>query len=88
MGIMTWIGIGLVAGFLAKMLVRGGPGGIGPIGLVWTAVLGVVGALIGGFVSTWLGYGDITGFDLRSVLIATGGAILVIFVARAVGPRF
>lgn len=88
MGIMTWIGIGLVAGFLAKMLMRGGPGGIGPIGLIWTAVLGVAGALLGGFISTWLGYGDITGFDLRSVLIATGGAVIVIVIAKMVGPRF
>ena len=87
MGILTWIAVGLVAGFLAKMLVRGGPGGVGPIGLVWTAVLGVVGALIGGFISTQLGYGDVAGFDLRSVLIATGGAVVVIVVAKAIGPR-
>ena len=87
MGILTWITVGLVAGFLAKVVVRGGPGGIGPIGLVWTAVLGVAGALIGGFISTQLGYGDVAGFDLRSVLIATAGAVLVIFVAKAIGPR-
>ena len=87
MGVLTWIAVGLVAGFVAKLLVRGGPGGIGPIGLVWTAVLGVVGALVGGFVSTYLGYGDVAGFDLRSVVIATAGAVLVIVIARAVGPR-
>ena len=87
MGVLTWIAVGLVAGFLAKLLMRGGPGGIGPVGLVWTAVLGVAGALIGGFISTQLGRGDVAGFDVRSVLIATGGAILVIFVAKAIGPR-
>ena len=87
MGVLTWIAVGLVAGFLTKLLVRGGPGGIGPIGLVWTAVLGVVGALVGGLVSTYLGYGDVASFDLRSVLIATAGAIVVIVIARAVGPR-
>jgi len=87
MGILTWIVVGLIAGFLAKMVIRGGPGGVGPIGLVWTAVLGVAGALVGGFISTQLGYGDVAGFDLRSVLIATAGAILVLLVARAVGPR-
>ncbi len=87
MGILTWIAVGLVAGFLAKLLVKGGPGGIGPIGLVWTAVLGVAGALVGGFISTRLGYGDVAGFDLRSVLIATAGAVLVIVIARAIGPR-
>lgn len=87
MGFLTWIAVGLVAGFLAKLLVKGGPGGIGPIGLIWTAVLGVAGALVGGFISTRLGYGDVAGFDLRSVLIATLGAIVVIVIARAVGPR-
>ena len=87
MGILTWIAVGLVAGFLAKVVIGGGPGGIGPIGLVWTVVLGVAGTLIGGFISTRLGYGDVAGFDLRSVLVATAGAIVVIFVAKAVGPR-
>ena len=87
MGVLTWIAVGLVAGFLAKLVVRGGPGGIGPIGLVWTAVLGVAGALIGGFISTRLGYGAVAGFDLRSVVIATAGAILVIVVAKLIGPR-
>lgn len=87
MGVLTWIGIGLIAGFLAKLVAGGGPGGIGPIGLVWTAVLGVAGALVGGFISTWLGYGDVTGFDGRSVLIATGGAVLVIVIAKMIGPR-
>ncbi len=87
MGFLTWIAVGLVAGFLAKLLMRGGPGGIGPVGLIWTAILGVAGALIGGLISTQLGYGDVAGFDVRSVLIATGGAILVIFVAKAIGPR-
>lgn len=87
MGILTWIVVGLVAGFLAKLLMRGGPGGVGPIGLVWTAVLGVAGALIGGWLSTQLGYGAVAGFDLRSVLIATAGAVVVLVVARAVGPR-
>lgn len=87
MGILTWIAVGLVAGFLAKVVIRGGPGGVGPIGLVWTAVLGVAGALIGGFISTRLGYGDVAGFDVRSVLIAMAGAILVLIVAKAIGPR-
>lgn len=87
MGILTWIAVGLVAGFLAKVLVRGGPGGVGPIGLVWTGALGVAGALIGGFISARLGYGDVAGLDVRSLAIATAGAILVILVAKAVSPR-
>lgn len=86
MGVMTWIAVGLVAGFLAKLLVRGGSG-VGPTGLIWTTLLGVAGALIGGYISTRMGYGDVAGFDIRSVAIATGGAALLIVIARLLGGR-
>lgn len=56
---------------------------MGPRRLVLTALLGVAGAIVGGFISTRLGYGDVTGFNLRSVLIAFGGAVLVIVTFRA-----
>lgn len=86
MGVMTWIAVGLVAGFLARLLIRG-DAGIGPTGLVTTTLLGVAGALIGGYISTRMGYGDVAGFDIRSVAIATGGAALLIMVARLLGGR-
>ena len=82
MGLLTWILVGLVAGFAAQFLLGGGPGGLGLRGIVITIVLGVVGAIVGGFISIKLGYGDVTGFDLRSLVIATLGAILVVFVWR------
>jgi uncharacterized membrane protein YeaQ/YmgE (transglycosylase-associated protein family) len=48
-------------------------------GIILTIVLGVVGALVGGFVGTHVfGFGDISGFDLRSIAIAVGGALLVL----------
>ena len=50
MGLLTWMLIGLVAGVLAELLV-GGPGGFGLAGLVVTTVLGIVGAVVGGFLS-------------------------------------
>ena len=81
MGLLTWILIGLVAGVLAELLV-GGPGGFGIEGLIITTVLGIVGAVVGGFISSALGYGDVTGFNIRSVVIALVGAILVIVVWR------
>ena len=50
-------------------------------GIILTIVLGVVGALVGGFLGTHvLGFGDISGFDVRSLGIAVGGAVLVLFV--------
>ena len=77
MGILAWILLGLVAGALAKFIMPGRQGG----GIILTIVLGVVGALVGGFLGTYLlGFGDISGFDLRSIAIAVGGALLVLFV--------
>ena len=78
MGIITWILLGLVAGVLAKMVMPGrDPGGI-----IVTIVLGIVGALVGGFIGTRLGFGDVSGFDLRSLAIAVGGAVLLLFLYR------
>lgn len=77
MGILAWIVLGLVAGALAKFIMPGQQGG----GIILTIVLGVVGAIVGGFLGTYLfGFGDISGFDLRSIAIAVGGALLVLFV--------
>lgn len=83
MGLWTWILVGLVAGFIAQLILGGGSG-LGLRGLVITTLLGVTGAIVGGFVSVALGYGDVTGFNLRSLVIAVLGAIAVIFVFRAV----
>ena len=78
MGIIAWIVLGLVAGLLAQILV---PAKV-PGGLVVTALIGMGGALLGGFVAAQLGFGGVSGFDLRSVAIAVGGAILLLFLFR------
>ena len=68
MGIVTWIVLGLVAGLLAKIVMPGrDPGGI-----TVTILLGIAGALVGGWIGTRLGFGDISGFDMRSLAIAVG----------------
>ena len=49
-------------------------------GIILTTVLGIVGAIVGGLLGTYVfGFGDISGFDLRSIVIAVGGALLVLF---------
>ena len=76
MGILLWAVFGLIAGAIAKFLMPGrAPGGI-----ILTIILGIVGAIIGGFVGTQLGFGDISGFNLRSMLLAVGGGVLVLFI--------
>jgi uncharacterized membrane protein YeaQ/YmgE (transglycosylase-associated protein family) len=80
MGILSWIVLGLVAGFLAKLLMPGK----GPAGFVVTILLGIAGALVGGYIgSTFLGFGDVSGFDLRSVALAVGGAVLLLVIYGA-----
>lgn len=78
MGILTWIILGLIAGVLAKLIMPGrDPGGI-----IVTIVLGIAGAIVGGFVSSAFGFGSVTGFDFRSVVIAVLGAIILLIVYR------
>ncbi len=83
MGLLTWIFVGLVAGVVAEFLL-GGPGGFGLRGIITTVLLGIGGAIVGGLISGALGYGDVTGFNVRSLVIATAGALLVILVWRQV----
>jgi uncharacterized membrane protein YeaQ/YmgE (transglycosylase-associated protein family) len=71
-----WALFGLIAGAVAKFLMPGNQ----PGGIIMTIVLGIVGAVVGGFLGTLLGFGDISGFDLRSMLLAVGGGLVVLFV--------
>ena len=80
MGIFSWIILGLVVGVIAKFLMPGkDPGGI-----FITILLGIAGAIGGGFISAAIGFGKVTGFDLRSLIIAVGGAIILLAIYRAV----
>ena len=78
MGIISWIVLGAIAGFLANMIVGGGEG------LIGTIILGIVGAVVGGYIATAIFHkGDVTGVNVESIVIAVLGAILVLFVWRA-----
>lgn len=74
MGIITWIIFGFIAGAIAKWLVPGkDPGGI-----IVTSVIGIVGAVIGGYIGTHLGWGQVHGFDLRSLGLAVVGSVVLL----------
>jgi uncharacterized membrane protein YeaQ/YmgE (transglycosylase-associated protein family) len=78
MGILSWIVLGLVVGILAKWVMPGrDPGGI-----ILTGALGIAGAVVGGFISNALGIGTVTGFNIGSLAIATGGALLLLWLHR------
>lgn len=83
MGILSWILLGLVAGALAKAIRPGKD----PGGCLITMLIGIVGAVIGGFIATRLGWGDVNGFNLYSILVATGGALLALIIWAAVTGR-
>lgn len=85
MGIIGWVLLGLLAGMIAKAFVSGDEG----IGVILTTALGIVGALIGGFVATALGFGDPVDefFDLSTWLAAILGAIALLVAWRAVARR-
>ena len=75
MGFFSWILFGLIAGALAKLIMPGRQGG----SFILTVLLGVIGALVGGWMGTVMGFGTLSGFDLRSLGIAIAGALVVLF---------
>ena len=74
MGFISWVVLGLVAGLLAKLIMPGK----NPGGMIVTMVIGIVGAMIGGFVSTLAGLGSVDGLNSPSIVIAIGGALLLL----------
>lgn len=83
MGILSWILLGLIAGALAKLVMPGRNGG----GIIITILLGIVGAFVGGFVVSLLGFGTVTDFSLGSIVAATIGAIILLAIFRAFAGR-
>ena len=84
MGYLSWIVVGLIAGWLAGVVVKGG--GFGCIGDI---VVGVIGGILGGWIaSKFFGMGDaMTGINLQSIFVAFVGALILIVVLRVLGGR-
>ena len=78
MGIVSWLILGLIVGALAKWIMPGRD----PGGFFMTILIGIAGAFVGGFVGSRIGLGTVSGFDFRSLLLATGGALLLLLVYR------
>jgi uncharacterized membrane protein YeaQ/YmgE (transglycosylase-associated protein family) len=82
MGIIGWILLGLLAGTIARALI---PGRTEPGGCIGTTAVGILGALLGGFIATALDIGEIDEFfDLGTWLIAIGGSVLLLLIIRAI----
>lgn len=83
MGILSWIVFGLIAGVIAKLIMPGKD----PGGFIITILLGIAGALVGGFIASGLGWGGVDGFNIGSFLIAVLGAIILLVAYRFIAGR-
>lgn len=83
MGILTWIILGLIVGALAKYLMPGKD----PGGFIVTILIGIAGAVVGGFLSAQLGFGSVTGFNIKSIIIAVAGAMILLWVYRLIKKK-
>ena len=84
MSILTWIIVGLIAGFLAGQVMKGGG-----YGLIGDIIVGVLGGLLGGWIGTTLLNIDagVSGINVESILVAFVGAVLLILILRMAGAR-
>jgi len=84
MGIIAWLVVGAIAGYIAGFLVKGDES----LGVIGHIVLGIVGALIGGFVAGLLTGGDyISGINITTILVAVVGAIVAVVGYNAIRGR-
>ena len=82
MGIIAWIVLGAIAGFITNLIMGGGEG------VILTVVLGIVGAVVGGYLAgTVFKVADVTGINVESIVVAVVGAIIVVAVYRMIGGR-
>ena len=82
MGILAWLFVGLIAGWIGSMIVN--RGGEGPL---LDIVLGIVGAFVGGFLFNLVGHVGVTGVNLYSILVAVVGSVVVLVAYHALAGR-
>lgn len=82
MGIIAWIILGAIAGWITNLIMGGGEG------ILLTIILGIVGAVVGGYLAgSVLGIADVTGINIESIIVAVIGAVIVVLVYRALMGR-
>ena len=78
MSVVAWIILGLISGFIGSKIVNSSGQG-----MLLDIVLGIIGAIVGGFIATnLLGFGGVSGFNLYSLLVAIAGAVVVLLLYR------
>jgi uncharacterized membrane protein YeaQ/YmgE (transglycosylase-associated protein family) len=82
MSVLSWILLGLVAGFLASKIVNSSGQG-----LLLDIVLGIIGAIVGGFLFSLFGVGGVTGFNIYSLLVAIAGSVVVLWLYHTMTGR-
>ena len=82
MGLISWLVLGLIAGFIASKIVNHTGSGI-----FMDIILGIVGAVVGGFLFNFFGHAGVTGFNIYSAVVATLGAIAVLFIFHTFAGR-
>ena len=84
MSILAWIVVGVIGGFLAKALMPGKD----PGGLIITVLLGIAGAVVGGFIAVALNISDgVDDFDIGTIVLSVLGAMLILFAYRLIASR-
>lgn len=83
MGILSWIVVGLIAGILAKWIMPGNQNA----GIIVTTLLGIVGGLLGGYIMSLIGGIGVTGFNVQTLIVATLGALVVLFLYSLVRKK-
>ena len=82
MGVISWIILGLIAGFIGSKIVNKSGSG-----LIMDIVLGIVGAIVGGYLFALMGTTGVTGLNLWSMIVATIGAVVVLWIYHAINGR-
>ena len=80
---ISWIVVGIIAGFLGNMVVKGE----GPGGLFGDLIIGIVGAILGGWIYNLFGHVGATGINIPSIIVAFIGSVVLLLILRMIGGR-